>query len=59
MKGEIVSLSKIVQKANKSELLPEEEAVVKRVLAGKEKLYKFDSADEAIAHLNRKRKSKK
>jgi hypothetical protein len=45
-------LSRSHQKGGSEKLYPEEEAVIKRVLAGKEKLYKFDNADQVIRHLN-------
>jgi hypothetical protein len=36
-------------------LSPSENAVAKRVLLGKEKIYKFDNAEDAIKHLENAR----
>jgi hypothetical protein len=52
-------LSKTHQKNDSEKLYPEEEEVVKRVLSGKEKLYKFDNANEVIKHLNKLASKKK
>lgn len=37
-------------------LTPSEDAVAKRVLLGKEKIFKFDNADDAIKSLENSRK---
>ncbi len=52
-------MSKMHQKNYSGQLHPEEEAVVKRVLSGKEELYKFDNADEVTKHLNKLASKKK
>ncbi|HEX9846142.1 MAG TPA: hypothetical protein VGA92_06720 [Candidatus Nitrosotenuis sp.] len=45
-------MSKTQQKTRKSDkLYPKEEAVVKRILSGKEKLYKFDNPEDALGFL--------
>lgn len=36
-------------------LSPSEDAVAKRVLLGKEKIFKFDNAEDAIRHLENAR----
>jgi hypothetical protein len=63
LKGEIVILSKTQQKIRKTKdndsLTPQEEAVVKRILAGKEKIYHFNNAEEAIKFLHKSVAKKK
>ncbi len=46
-------MSKIQQKKKIKKLSSDEEAVAKRVLNGKEKIYRFDTGDEAIASLHK------
>jgi hypothetical protein len=53
------SLSKTQQKIHKPKkhdenLTTEEEAVVQRVLSGKEKLFKFNNVEDAISFLHKK-----
>ncbi len=45
-----------MQKKTIGKLSPDEEAVAKRVLSGKEKIFKFDNAKDAIKSLEESRR---